>query len=72
MENETGKLRTSEPKKTFEQQWDEYRQFWLDAIVQWREEGLITDDHLRRFPSLRSALEQSNRKRGGRTPISGR
>jgi hypothetical protein len=40
-----------------EQQLDEESRFWLDAISQFRREGLITDDQLLRFPKLRRVLE---------------
>ena len=50
------------PDKTNQQALDEDSQFWLDAISQFRNEGLITDDHVSRFPELRRALEMVSKE----------
>jgi len=62
--NKTDKSSIPQPK-TIEHMWEEYRQFWLDATLQFRKEGLITDEHLRRFPRLRrtiAVLEREQKK----------
>ena len=55
-ENKAGEPPVPQPKRTVEQMWEEYRQFWLEEISRQRAEGLITDEHLRRFQRLRRAI----------------
>jgi hypothetical protein len=67
--NKTDKSSISQPKKTIEQMWEEYRQSHVDMILQFRREGLITDEHLRRSPRLRRAIAALEREQK-RTPNS--
>lgn len=53
-----GNPQTSAPKKSAEEMWYAYRRFCLDMINQFREKGLLTDEHLRRFPILREAIAE--------------
>lgn len=55
-------LTVSQPKKIPEMNWEEYQQFWVDAISDFREKGLITDEHLRRSPRLVRAIKSFLRK----------
>jgi hypothetical protein len=50
------------PRETNGQLLDEDSRYWLDAISEFRNKGLITDDHLRRSPELRRALEIVHRE----------
>jgi hypothetical protein len=60
-------LTDSKAQQTLEENWEDYRQYWVNAITEFREKGLITDEHLRRYPKLARALKSFLGKQRGPT-----
>jgi len=61
--NETTKPDGVGPRKTVEENLEEYRQFWRRATAELIKAGLITDEHLRSSPRLARAIRNFLRKK---------